>query len=61
MYVIENEYLQLKVFKLFVKSSPNQQQLLNKYQINMGFAHFHEIWDKHICAISNTCCEVIWF
>ena len=35
--------------------------LLNKYQINMGFLHFHGIWYKNICTISNRCCEVIWF
>ena len=27
----------------------------------MSFSHFHGIWDKHICAISNRCCEVVWF
>ena len=26
----------------------------------MGFSHFHGIWDKHICTISNGCCELIW-
>ena len=39
----------------------NARHLLNKYQIEMGFSHFHGIWDKHICTISNRCCEVIWF
>ena len=23
---------------------PNQPHLLNKYQMNMGFSHFHELW-----------------
>ena len=26
-----------------VMNVPNQAHLLNKYQINMGFSHFHEI------------------
>ena len=26
----------------------------------MGFSRFHGILDKHICTISNICCEVIY-
>ena len=26
-----------------IEQSPNQSHLLNKYQINMGFIHFHKI------------------
>ena len=28
----------------FCLPHPNQPRLLNKYQINMGFSHFHGIW-----------------
>ena len=38
---------------------PNQPHLLNKCQINMGFSHFHGIWVKPICTISNKCGIVI--
>ena len=31
------------VFYLHVLTYPNQPHLLKKYQINMGFLHFHEI------------------
>ena len=44
-----------------VERETNQPNSLNKYQIKVGFSHFHGIWDKHICTISNRCCEVIWF
>ena len=45
---------------------PNQPHLLNKYQINMGFSHFHEfnwdlIWYVQIGTISNRYCERMWF
>ena len=39
---------------LYTKRSslpPNKPHLLNKCQINMGFSHFHGIWNKHICSI----------
>ena len=29
-----------------------------EYKINMGSSHFHGIWDKHICAMSNRC--ILW-
>ena len=34
------------------------------YKMNMKLkwvSRFHGILDKHICTISNRCCEVIWF
>ena len=30
------------VFRRLVRLGTNQPHLLNKYQINMGFSHFHE-------------------
>ena len=48
-----------------VMNVPNQAHLLNKYQINVGFSHFHEIgilsWDEHFGTISNRYCERMWF
>ena len=32
----------LRVIKVEKKNLPNQPHLFNKYQINMGFSHFHE-------------------
>ena len=47
-------FTQRNFLKRGITEHPNQPHLLNRYQINMGFSHFHGIRDKHICSISNT-------
>ena len=48
-----------------MKEHPNQPHLLNKYQYNMGFSHFHEfgiLSGMYILApYQNIYCESMWF
>ena len=58
LYIFNSYYLTTYYCSKF---TPNKPHILNKYQINLGFSHFHGIWNKNICTVSNRCCEVIWF
>ena len=50
------------ILSVYTQKQPNQPHLLKKYQINMGFSHFHEfgsyLWCTYIGTKSN---KNMWF